>query len=58
MIRILLAILFVCIIYSLLKGHEEILGPVKEGFTLFIKLIQLILTAILKLVQALINVLS
>lgn len=58
MIRILLVILILCVIYNLLKGHDEILIPVKEGVTMFIKLIQLILTAVLKLVQALIDVLS
>ena len=58
MIRILLAILILCVIYSIIKGHDEIFTPVKEGVILFIKIIQLVLTAILKLVQAFINVLS
>lgn len=57
MIRILSGLLILCVIYKLLKDGD-ILTPVREGCTLFIKLIQLVLTAILKLVQALIDVLS
>ena len=57
MIKILMCILLACIILKVVQG-EDILEPVKAGCTLFMKAILLVLTAILKLVQALINIIS